>query len=294
MKSLSKVIKSRQLTISAPKLLKVEPPLQRPLPEEPEPVQARDVTAEPADLALADETTGSAESAATAEQIDPAAQMEELEQKLQARRQAVEQEIQGQLRQTEAECAARREDAEAQIAQMKEQARHECAAIQSAARDEAYQEGLRQAQQEIENDRQMAMEQIRLLTEDAHKKFRDIIARAEPEIVELSMAVAKKVIAAELTSRPELIVDIVREAIDHLDNPTSVRIQVNPKDDLYLSGDGQTAFSQFGSAAITLQPDEAVARGGCVLESNMAVVDSRLETRIANMDHTLREVLLNE
>jgi flagellar assembly protein FliH len=136
------------------------------------------------------------------------------------------------------------------------------------------------------------MEQIRLLLTDADKKYHAMVAQAEPAIVALSMAVAQKIVSAELTQRPELIVDIVKEAIAHLDNPLSIRLQVNPKDDLYLSG-GQLTSPQNGNIEVVLMPDEAIARGGCILESNMAVVDSRLETRIANMENTLNEVLQN-
>lgn len=160
-------------------------------------------------------------------------------------------------------------------------------------KEEGYQQGLKQAQQEIENDRQLAMEQGKQIVDEAYQTKLEIIQSAEKDIIRLVLAITRKVIAAELGTRPELIVSIVREAISSLDNPENIKVYVNPGDiELLTEKIYQSELAEIGSqeTAINIKPDARISCGGCILESNSAIVDASIETRLENIENALKEV----
>ena len=290
---MSNLIKRNYLTISEPMLLTVEPP----------PVLSEDLMDAEINAGTFDEVSNFASKPSNMEEEDfLASKIIKLKAELKAVQTEIDQKLETSRLEAEAiiieaeeECRLLMEKASQEIESMKAQTLEECIAIQTEAYEKAYQDGIRQAREENENERQLALAQTKQILEEAEVKRKEIIHTAEPAIVDLAMAVAKKVVAIELNSRPELIIDIVKEAIDHLDNPQNVRVQVNPKDELHLSGQGQyLTSSQFGNVTLTISPDESIERGGSIVESNMAVVDSRLGIRINNIQNMLNEVLINE
>lgn len=173
------------------------------------------------------------------------------------------------------------------------QARQEAEKIQREAREQAYREGLRQANEAIEADRQMAMEQSRQMVEDAQRNKMAIISSTETDMVRLILAISKKVIAHEIQTRPELIVEIVQQAVSYLDNPDQLRIYVNPQE-LQLLVDTlareKLAVEGNRDVPVAVKPDNGISPGGCVVESGGASVDSTLETRISKVEEALLDI----
>ncbi|MDD3023969.1 MAG: FliH/SctL family protein, partial [Syntrophomonadaceae bacterium] len=161
-----------------------------------------------------------------------------------------------------------REEAEVIRAQVQEEAQR----IQEQAGSEGYSDGLKKAQAEIEADRQMAIEQSQSLIEEARRTKIAILDSVENDIVRLAMAIAKKVVVAELSSNPRAIVDIVRQAISFLDNPYNVRVYVNPADLQYLLDSiANEGLTEIGSADLDIEvkADRRISSGGCIVDSSM-------------------------
>ncbi|MBL7049353.1 MAG: hypothetical protein ISR96_07560 [Nitrospira sp.] len=56
----------------------------------------------------------------------------------------------------------------------------------------------------------------------------DMITSLEPQVVDLSVAVARKIINEEIRLNPELIITLVREAMKHLKKVGTITIKINP------------------------------------------------------------------
>ena len=293
MRLLSSLIKGNNLTISEPKVIVVENYLTATMTEDF--VEDQKLSGENAESSISNHSVHIEETRLQAQCSKLREELESLQLKIDQKLKVAAVEAENLYQEAEKKCQQLEAQTQQEIEMLKAQTMEESIAIQSETYEKAYQDGLKQAQEDIENDRQLALAQVKEIIEAAEVKRKDIINQAEPAIVELSMAVAKKIVAAELGSRPELIIEIVKEAIDNLDNPQNVRVQVNPKDELYLSGQGKfITSSQYGNVNLGIIPDDSIERGGCVVESNMAVVDSRLENRINNVENLLNEVLINE
>ncbi|MFK7985297.1 MAG: FliH/SctL family protein [Sandaracinaceae bacterium] len=97
------------------------------------------------------------------------------------------------------------------------------------------------------------------------------------EITTLSIAVAEKILASEASTRPELIATWVDEALSRVSRATAVTVRVHP-DDV-----GRLALGEPNRAV----PDASLAPGDCVVESELGVIDGRLQVKL----DALREAL---
>lgn len=176
---------------------------------------------------------------------------------------------------------------------IRSQVYEEAKLIREQARQDGYEEGLRTAHEEMEEDRRLALEQNQLIIEEARKMKLQILKSAEPDIIRLVMAISKKVIASELKTNPDIIVNVVREAINYLDNPQNIKVYVNPSElDKLLHLGNLDSLNDIGSQAINteIRGDSRITPGGCVIESENGIVDARIETKIQNIEKGLQEV----
>lgn len=169
----------------------------------------------------------------------------------------------------------------------------EASQLREEAKNAGYQEGLKLANEEIKADRGRAIKQNELIIEEARKTKLEIINSAETDIVRLILAITKKVIAGELATNPDTIINIVKEAISYLDNPQNVKVYVNPTeiDKLLELLDGEL-LTDIGSEDITIdiKGDKRITKGGCLIESENGSVDARIETKLTNIEKGLLEV----
>lgn len=188
------------------------------------------------------------------------------------------------------------QDAQEEAGLVRVQVYEEAGTIREQAREEGYREGLKQAQDEIEADRQAALEQSQAILEEARQTKIKAINSMERDISRLVMAVSKKIIAGELTTNPQIILHVVREAISFLDKPENITVYVNPHDlEKVLTGI-ETHELEEGNHITPMEAraTDRIAAGGCIIESDIGQVDARLQTREANVERALLEVADDE
>jgi len=186
-----------------------------------------------------------------------------------------------------------REDAEV----LRTQAQKEAEEIRIQAQKEGYENGLREAHQEIEADRQMAMEQCRQILEEARRTKVKLLESSTADMARLAIAVAKRVISTEVNTNPQIIISVIREAINLLDQPGNFRVYVNPEEiEPALDSLAREEMSEMEKQdlANALVADARVGTGGCVIESDQGVVDAQLDTRIAKVEQALQDVIADD
>lgn len=98
----------------------------------------------------------------------------------------------------------------------------------------------------------------------------------EPELLALSVALARKVLGVELETRPETIQQVLHGALAQLPGRhQQVRVHVHPEDQTLLE-----EYAQGLDAQVQWVPDTNLARGGCRVEAGPAVIDASLERRL--------------
>lgn len=199
-----------------------------------------------------------------------------------------------------------REQAAAVIAQAEAKADHltaeageKGAGLAEQAQERGFQEGYDNGYAEGRQAAQAEMHQALL---DAVKKSQDIIALAEREakdciiaaegkIVELAVAVARKILARELENTAEVVLSIAKKALEKVRDQEQIVLRVNSADYepvLQNRRDLQLILGQ--EQALTITPDQTIEPGSCMIESSNGTVDARVSTQFEVLEKTLQDI----
>jgi flagellar assembly protein FliH len=109
------------------------------------------------------------------------------------------------------------------------------------------------------------------------------------EVVQLGLAVARKLVGAALEARPEIVQECVEEALRHVVQSSGpVNVMVNPEDAAIVRS--HLEVSTRGGAWV-LREDASIARGGCRVVTGAGEVDATLGSRWERITTALGEPL---
>ncbi len=113
----------------------------------------------------------------------------------------------------------------------------------------------------------------------------DLIRRTEREVVELSLAIARRVLQREVSLDRELLLAMARVALDRLADVATASIRLHPEDfELTVAARGSTTVSSHG---VQIVADANVRRGGCLVQSEFGSVDVGISDQIDQLTHAL-------
>ena len=163
-------------------------------------------------------------------------------------------------------------------------AKEEANSIREAAAKEGYQEGLSEAKEDIERVKEAIGEFF-----NAKQEVYDSIA---PDILEISLDIAKKIIKKEMTENPEILLNNIKDILKGLSKEeTKIILKVNPVQVAMLKQEIPEAMSAAGlEAKVIIIPDETVMEGGCMITTTNGVIDATIETQLAIISEVLKEV----
>ena len=163
-------------------------------------------------------------------------------------------------------------------------AREEAQSIRESASKEGYQEGLEQAKADIQEVKNAITSFL-----GAKQAVFDYIA---PDILEISVDIAQKIIKKELQQDPNVILDNILALLKGLSKEeTKITLRVNPAQVSLLKSETPNLLNEAGlDAKILVVPDETIMEGGCVVTTNNGVIDATIETQLALISEALREI----
>ena len=111
----------------------------------------------------------------------------------------------------------------------------------------------------------------------------------EKEVVELALAIAQKVICHEIAIDRETVVCVAREALAKVDDPGKVTIKMSPSD-LQFINETKYQLSNLISNVdnITLEAEDSIQSGGCVIETDLGEIDARIEKQLQAVEQSFR------
>jgi type III secretion protein L len=120
--------------------------------------------------------------------------------------------------------------------------------------------------------------------------MQQIEAQAVPQLKDLAVAIARKIIGRELEFHPEGVVDIVKQALTEKARlRREIFLRVNPEDmDLIRSSKPQLIEVLSRCKEIGLREDPDVARYGVIIETDAGMIDAQLDTQLAVFERLLK------
>ncbi len=103
-------------------------------------------------------------------------------------------------------------------------------------------------------------------------------AQVEEEILELVMAIARRLVRREIKSDPGEIMAVIREGIAALPvGERAIKLQLHPEDARLVE---ELLGAQDGGPSCRIIRDPAITRGGARISTDISAIDATLETRI--------------
>jgi flagellar assembly protein FliH len=155
------------------------------------------------------------------------------------------------------------------------------AAQMRAARQSGYQDGYRDGLVALEGFKQSFASQTTAQVGALMASFGDELAGLQQEMARTlaitATQLARRIVRSELGMRPDLIAQVAQEALDTLLlSAKHITLRVHP-DDHALVAEG--AAEVLKARGARLLADASMARGGCLVESDIGVIDASIDTR---------------
>lgn len=182
----------------------------------------------------------------------------------------------------EADCEAKRI-----ISKAREEAEKEAKRQQEEAWQKGYAEGSEAAKTQYEA----------LLTEAEEVKRRSIdersnmLAGMEKDILELVINVARKVVAAELTVNREIVLQLLRDALNDCSSKESAAIKVSPEDYDVLNENMEEIMSIAGTSdGIEIKKDVSMKKGDIIVDTKLGGINAGIQTKLDKIEESFKEL----
>lgn len=149
----------------------------------------------------------------------------------------------------------------------------ELARLRQAARDEGYAEGLAAGRQEGEQ----ACGRMKQLAESFDSTLDNLDFRLADMLLQLALDVARQVVAGELATRPERVLDVVNLALKEMaESSREARLLLHPDDAMLVRPYLDQVLDK---TRLRIVEDVRMERGGCLIETPQGELDATLPAR---------------
>lgn len=137
---------------------------------------------------------------------------------------------------------------------------------------------------------QEGLAQVTELLVKARTEYDATLRNASKDMLTLAFKIAEKIIGKSLELDKTLIMDIVAQALQTVRQSRQITIRVNPEDAKTLKSGKETLAEMLGQGRmIDIAEDKKVDRGGCIIESEIGIVEAQLQTQLERLKKVLSE-----
>lgn len=153
----------------------------------------------------------------------------------------------------------------------------EIEAIERQAREEGFNAGLAEGRAMARRELEAQVARLQALFAAVERPFADLDGDVAGDLALLATVIAERVLGYEIATRPEKIIDVVRQAVDVLPVASrQLKIHLHPADAAIVREHRSSADHE--GAVVD---DAALERGDVRLESEHSRLDARVRTRLA-------------
>lgn len=114
---------------------------------------------------------------------------------------------------------------------------------------------------------------------------------AEPQLVSLALEIARKVVKQEAAINPDIVIEVVKNALRRVVDSEGLRIRVNAADLENVRAAREDILSIVDGARnaeiVEIVEDRRVGPGGCVVESASGTIDATVETQFRTIEESM-------
>jgi len=147
-----------------------------------------------------------------------------------------------------------------------------------------YEKGIRNGENEV-SEKLKRLEGIIIEIENFRKKKTNELL---PDIIGLSMEIAKKVIHKEVKLDKNIVMYVVNDAVKKIEErKEKITIKVHPLDYEIMAANIDVLKEQTGIKNISVDPASSISPGGCYIETHAGEIDARIEEQIGEVENAI-------
>jgi len=154
---------------------------------------------------------------------------------------------------------------------------------------EAYQRGLRDgetaAAQKTTGQAMAKVEQLSRSIEQLALHRAKIQREAEPELVRLALAIARRILRRELTIDPESLLGVLKAGLEKIESAEIHRVRVHPEHAAIL-----TRLLEGSARAVEIVADPGLPVGAVIFETSRGSIDTGLETQLKEIERGFADI----
>ena len=157
------------------------------------------------------------------------------------------------------------------------------AALEREAVAKGYEQGERAGLQAGGARAEAMLDRLAKTLEELASLRREMIHQTERQMVQLALAIAKRIVRREVALDGDLTLSMARLALDRLGDSTSVTVRLHP-DDLAVVADRAERWDR---PHVSVVADRDIGRGGCVVDSDFGAIDASVEAQFQELARAL-------
>jgi flagellar assembly protein FliH len=117
----------------------------------------------------------------------------------------------------------------------------------------------------------------------------ELMRRWEESAVAVATAIAQRIIRRELERKPEITLDLIREALQLAAGAAEITVHVNQTDYEHLGAQvNRLVYTIARLTPTKVHADPDITPGGCVVRTKYGEIDQRIEAQLARVEEELR------
>ena len=153
-------------------------------------------------------------------------------------------------------------------------AQEEAGTIKESAAKDGYKAGLDQAKEDIQH--------VKYAIEEFLKAKQEVFEYIAPDILEISVDIARKIVKKEIEQNPEILLETIMDVLKTISrDETRVSVKVNPAQLNTTKESIPEIIASTGiEAKINVYADATIEVGGCIVQTNNGIVDATINTQL--------------
>ncbi len=145
-----------------------------------------------------------------------------------------------------------------------------------------YERGFLNGQASGKEEVKAQLDMLKKAVEEFSKQKQEAFKKAERQMVELSLKIARAIIGREASVDKEAVVSIVRDVLDEVKDKSKILLFIHPDDESVIR-EHLPKFMAGIEADIELIADDSVEQGGCLVQTPSGRIDALVSTQIEEM-----------
>lgn len=155
---------------------------------------------------------------------------------------------------------------------------------------DSYQRGLQDGKNLAERGLLNVFKSMRTASEDLQQLREKVLRDSEDDLLALVIAVAKRVVHQEVAQDRQVVLRVIRAALQNLSENDDLVIRVHPDDQALLTtSQNQALQRELAGFTFSLRPDTSLQPGCCQVETALGTVDASFDAQIEEIYRRMQE-----